>query len=183
MVSERDRSIRPELETGRRDRSGNDEGDFGRRSVLKLIGVSAIPAAAGTAAASSSGYGSGEYGAGPYGGDDVEDGDDDTDDGDDSTGTAPSIDAIELEERNNPQWARVEVRWTVSADDGLDSVTSELLLDGDEIDAVTSSASGTETSDEHQLRERRGHGETYEVVVTVTDQEGVETTETRPITL
>lgn len=73
MVSENTRSIPDSLsndeQTGGRhaDRRGSS---LERRSVLKLLGVSAIPFAAGmgSATASDDGYGAGGYGEGAYGG-------------------------------------------------------------------------------------------------------------------
>lgn len=81
MVSENNRSSRAvdgrqntatkgrNSDESERDRWGN-ESRMERRSVLKLLGVGAIPFAAGTASAaeSSDGYGTGEYGTGAYGG-------------------------------------------------------------------------------------------------------------------
>ncbi len=96
----------------------------------------------------------------------------------------PVIDEFELSENNNPQWARVNVDWEVSDPDGaLDTVVSELSLGGDVLDSSSSSVSGSSASGDHSLRERQGHGETYEVTLTVTDTAGNSTSETQSIDL
>ena len=105
----------------------------------------------------------------------------DPDDDEDEETTAPVIDEFELTDRSNPRWARVRVDWAVSDDDGnLDTVTSEL---GDGLDSQTSDVSGSSASGEHDLRERDGHGKTYDVTLTVTDTDGNSTSETKHIDL
>jgi len=102
------------------------------------------------------------------------------DDDDDEESTAPVIETFELTDASNPQWARVEVDWTVSDDDAnLDEVTS-VLKDG--VDSETSSVSGDSAAGLHELEERGGHGE-VEVTLTVTDTDGNETSDTKTITL
>ncbi|WP_119814300.1 S8 family serine peptidase [Halalkaliarchaeum desulfuricum] len=104
----------------------------------------------------------------------------DEEEDDDEESTAPVIDQFDLTDTSNPRWARVEVDWAVSDDDGnLDEVTS-VLKDG--IDSETSSVSGDAASGTHELRERDGHGEA-EVTLTVTDTDGNETSDTKSITL
>ena len=101
-------------------------------------------------------------------------------DDDDEESTAPVIDQFDLTDTSNPQWARVEVDWAVSDDDGdLEEVTSAL---NDGVDSETSSVGGDSASGTHELRERGGHGEA-EVTLTVTDENGNETTETDTIDL
>ncbi len=87
-----------------------------------------------------------------------------------------SIDKFELTGTSNPAWARVEVEWAVSDNDGnLEKVTSEMWLldeEGDrveKVDSETSYISGYEAGGTHELRNRGGHGETYEITLTVTD--------------
>ncbi|WP_336344150.1 S8 family peptidase [Halalkalicoccus ordinarius] len=96
--------------------------------------------------------------------------------------SAPAIDRFELTDASNPRWARVEVDWAVS-DDALETVESVLELDGDEVDSETSSVSGDGAEGEHELRERDGRGETYDVTLTVTDADGNSTSETDRIEL
>ncbi len=97
---------------------------------------------------------------------------------------APTIHTFELTDTSNPRWARVRVEWVVSHEGGqLDSVETALILDGNVIDSETSSVSGEQASGEHELRERDGHGETYEVKLTITDSAGNSTTEMREIGL
>ena len=73
--------------------SGGLESRFERRSVLKLLGVSALPFVAGTASASeTNGYGTGEYGIGAYGGETGGETDSETGSGTDDTDTSePSL--------------------------------------------------------------------------------------------
>ena len=102
----------------------------------------------------------------------------DTDDG-----TAPDIDYFDLTDTSNRRWARVEVDWTVSDEDGdLAEVTSEAVFANDGTDNETSSISGDSASGTHELRERDGHGE-VDVTLTVTDSEDNSTSETKGITL
>ena len=99
---------------------------------------------------------------------------------DDGESTAPVIEQFDLTDTSNPQWARVEVDWTVSDDDdNLAEVTSDL---NDGVDSETSSVSGDSASGTHELRERGGHGEA-EVTLSVTDEDGNETSETDSIDL
>lgn len=102
----------------------------------------------------------------------------DTDDG-----TAPVIDHFNLTDTSNRRWARVEVDWTVSDEDGdLAEVTSEAVFANDGTDNETSSISGDSASGTHELRERDGHGE-VDVTLTVIDSEDNSTSETKGITL
>jgi len=106
--------------------------------------------------------------------------DDDDEEDDDEETSDPVIETFELTDTSNPQWGRVEVDWAVSDDNGdLVEVTS-VLNDG--VDSETSSVSGSSASGTHELRDRGGHGEA-EVTLTVTDDDGNETSETRTITL
>ena len=133
-----------------------------------------------------------EYRAVAEAGDDSDTGDtlpfttesDDDDNDDDEETTAPVIDEFVLTDRSNPRWARVRVDWAVSDDDGnLDTVESVLELDGDEKDSEKSSVSGSDAEGEHDLRERDGHDETYDVTLTVTDTDGNKTSQTQQIDL
>ena len=109
-----------------------------------------------------------------------EDDDDDDDDDDDEETTAPEIDQFDLTDTSNPQWARVEVDWAVSDDDGnLDEVTTEVT---DWNDTITSNVSGSSASGTHEHRDRGGHDE-VDVTLTVTDTDGNETSDTKSITL
>lgn len=103
----------------------------------------------------------------------------DEDDGDEET-TAPTIEEFDLTDTSNPRWARVEVDWAVADDDSdLETVESVLELDGEQKDSQTSSISGSEANGEDELRNRDGHGETYDVTLTVTDIDGNSTSETK----
>lgn len=114
----------------------------------------------------------------------LEIGQEDDEDGSEEETTAPAIDLFELGDKSNPRWARVQVDWAVSDGDGnLDSVESVLKLDGEVKDRATSDVSGSLADGEHDLRERDGHGETYDVTLTVTDTEGNSTSATKQIAL
>ncbi|MFW5917917.1 MAG: S8 family peptidase [Haloferacaceae archaeon] len=103
-----------------------------------------------------------------------ESGDDSSDD------TAPVVDQFDLTDTSNPRWARVEVDWAVSDDDGdLDTVTTEVT---DWNSDSTSDVSGSTASGTHEHRQRDAHGE-IDVTLTVTDAGGNSTSETKSITL
>ncbi len=104
------------------------------------------------------------------------------DDPDDPVNGELSIDVFDLTDSSNPAWARVTVNWAVSGEN-LSSVQSELILDGNVIDSQTSSVSGSGASGEHSLRNRNGHGNTYQVKLTVTDAGGNSVSETKEIDL
>jgi subtilisin len=89
----------------------------------------------------------------------------------DETVSPLSIDKFILTNTSNPAWARVTVDWAVSGSN-LETVKSELSLNGNLIDSVTSSVSGSGASGSHELRNRGGSGETYEIKLTVTDTAG-----------
>lgn len=76
-----------------------------------------------------------------------------------------------------------EPKRSTSDDGNLDTVESVMELDGDEKDSETSDVSGSEAEGEHELRERDGHDETYDVTLTVTDTDDNETSDTKTITL
>ncbi|MFC7008688.1 hypothetical protein [Halalkalicoccus salilacus] len=94
--------------------------------------------------------------------------------------TSPVINRFELSDTSNPAWARVEVDWAVSDEDGdLNEVTT--VLNGG-VDSEISNVSGSSASGTHELRERNGHGEA-EVTLTVIDAQGNETSATETIEL
>jgi subtilisin len=85
--------------------------------------------------------------------------------------TSLSIDKFELTNTSNPAWARVSVDWTVSGSN-IKTVKSEMFLNGIPVDSATSSVSGSSASGSHELRNRGGSGQTYSVILTVTDDAG-----------
>jgi subtilisin len=89
----------------------------------------------------------------------------------DNGGGELTIDKFELTNTSNPAWARVRVDWAVSGSN-LATVKSELSLNGNLIDSVTSSVSGSVASGSHELRNRGGSGATYRIILTVTDTAG-----------
>ena len=103
--------------------------------------------------------------------------DDDDNDDDDTIESDPEIDQFDVTNRSSGPWSRADVDWAVSDDDGsLDSVTT-YLLDGDEVlDSETSSVSGSSASGEHEVRTR---DDPDSVRLTVTDEAGNETNETK----
>ncbi len=94
-----------------------------------------------------------------------------------------TIEVFDLTDTSNPAWARVTVEWTVSSVLGLATVKTEMILDGKVIDSKTSTVSGDTASGTHELRNRGGHGETYEIILTVSDTEGNTTSQTKLIDL
>ncbi len=106
-------------------------------------------------------------------------GDDEQDDEDDSATTAPAIDRFDVTRRTTGPWARASVVWSVSDEDGaLDAVTTELLADGNVIASEMSSLGGSSSSGEHRVRSR-DRGGPDEVRLTVVDEAGNETVETK----
>jgi subtilisin len=87
------------------------------------------------------------------------------------TGAQLSIDKFDVTNTSNPAWARVRVDWAVSGSN-LSSVKSEMYLNGNLIDSVSSSVSGSVASGSHELRNRGGSGQTYTIILTVTDAGG-----------
>ena len=101
-------------------------------------------------------------------------------DEEDEETTAPVIDQFELIDTSNPHWARVEVEWAVSDDDGnLDEVTTEVV---DWEDTSSSNVSGDSATGTHNHRERNAHEE-VDVTLTVTDTDGGSAKETKSIDL
>ncbi len=96
--------------------------------------------------------------------------------------TELSIDTFELTNTSNRAWARVTVDWAVSGSN-LSTVQSEMILDGNVVDRQTSSVSGNQAGGTHELRHRGGTGNTYSIVLTVTDAGGTTVSETREIPL
>lgn len=101
----------------------------------------------------------------------------------------PEIDSFDVTDDSNRHSVRASVNWTVSDPDGdLREVASELrYADGDEpLHAVSTDLEGGEESGTHTLRNGdrlEGAGETYEIVIRVTDGEGHETDAREEITL
>ncbi|QSW99780.1 hypothetical protein [Haloterrigena alkaliphila] len=144
-----------------------------------LAAVSSI--AAGADGSETVGYGGDGYGAGGYGGvDDSEP----VDGSEREESVGPVIDRLELRDRSNPQWARVGVDWSVShSDELLAEVESVLTGDGWGSISESTGVSGSNAAGEHGHRVRKGHGERYEVELTVTDTNGNTATETATIDL
>ncbi|TYL38283.1 serine protease [Natronococcus pandeyae] len=109
-------------------------------------------------------------------GDDDDDDDDDDDESDPESD--PDIDEFTVSTRTSGRWNRADVDWAVSDGDGaLESVTSELLAaDGVVLDSESSSVGGSSASGEHELR---SDDEPEEVRLTVVDESGNETSDTR----
>ena len=104
---------------------------------------------------------------------------DEEDDGDDPVDPSdPVIEEFDVTTRSSGPWARANVDWTVSDEDGdLDTVTSELLdSNGNILDSETTNISGSSASGEHEVRTRDNPAE---VRLTVTDGAGNETSQTQ----
>ena len=102
-------------------------------------------------------------------------------DNNDGTGdTAPAIDKFALSDDSNPAWTRYYVDWEVSDDDGdLNSVTSEMVdSDGNVLDSESSSVGGSSASGTHYLETKSNASE---IVLTVTDEAGNETSDSESI--
>lgn len=163
-----------------------------RRSFLTVAsGAAALAAVSSTAAGADGsetvGYGGDGYGAGGYGGVDDSETVDDSESSDGSEreeSASPVIDRLELRDRSNPQWARISVDWSVShSDELLEEVQSVLTGDGWGSISESTEVSGSTAAGEHGHRVRDGHGERYEVQLTVTDTNGDTATETATIDL
>ena len=88
--------------------------------------------------------------------------------------TPPEIDEFEVTDESNPAWARYEIDWAVSDEDGNLSMLELELTDssGTVVDSITHSVSGSSASGSDRLRHRnRGTGE-YVVSLTVRDATG-----------
>ncbi len=90
----------------------------------------------------------------------------------------PDIDEFTVSTRIGGRWYRADVDWAVSDDGALESVTSELVAaDGTVLDDETSSVGGSSASGERDLR---SDDEPEAVRLTVVDEGGNETSDTRP---
>ena len=92
----------------------------------------------------------------------------------------PSIETFDLTDESNPQWDRVTVGWATTAGTGeLESVRSELVGDDGTVhDEGSTEADGASASGEHALRSTDGGP--YEIVLTATDEYGIEAIESKP---
>ena len=125
--------------------------------------------------------GDGDPGDGDPGDGDPGDGDPgDGDPGDGDPGNDdPVIDNISVNSYSTGPWSRADINWTVSDINGdLATVTSELLSGTSVVATQSSNVSGSSASGLHELRHR---GSVSAVRVTVTDQNGNSTTETRSL--
>jgi hypothetical protein len=105
---------------------------------------------------------------------------------DEEVETEPTVVEIQLTDRSNTAWSRVDVDWTVSdPNNNLNYVTSELRRKNDTqvIDTDISSVNGGSAEGSHDLRNRGGSNESYEVKCTVTDTDGNSTSKTGLIEL
>ncbi len=111
-------------------------------------------------------------------GKDDPDGGNGSDDGSDGN-NEPEIDNITVSSYSSGPWLRADVSWSVSDIDGdLSSVKTELLNGTNSVDSATTSISGSSASGLSELRTR---GNADSVRVTVTDNAGNSTIETRSL--
>lgn len=108
---------------------------------------------------------------------------DSSDDGGDDDGevgdNSPVIDNFTASGRTTGPWQRATANWTVSDEDGdLDTVVIEMLDGSSVVDSATINVSGSSGSGETELR-TRGGADT--VRLTVTDENGNTTSDTRSI--
>ena len=93
----------------------------------------------------------------------------------------PKIDRFELEDRSNPVWLRTRIDWRVTADADLVECKTEFRVGGTTVDTETSSISGSTATGEHNHRYRTRRDRTAEVVMTVTDVDGREASESKSL--
>ena len=99
--------------------------------------------------------------------------------GEDDGESDPVIDGFDVSTSTSGPWFNVDNDWEVSDDDGnLDTVVTELLDGGTVVDSESSNVSGSSASGEHELRTR---DDANEVRMTVTDEDGNETSETKAV--
>lgn len=92
---------------------------------------------------------------------------------------SPVIENFTVSGRSTGPWLRATADWTVSDEDGdLDTVVVEMLDGTSVVDSVTTNVSGSSASGETELRTR---GSADSVRITVTDENGNTTTDTRSI--
>ena len=150
-----------------------------RRLFLQILGGATVTAAAtGSVSASTddetSAYGVGGYGDEAYGRDDGAD--------DDET-SGPTIESLDVDAHRSSIWAHVSLEWSVSSDSGLDTCRTELFLDGEVVDLEKTSLGGqTDADGDHRVRHVDLDGDgSYEMVFTVTDENGNTTTATEAV--
>jgi hypothetical protein len=97
-----------------------------------------------------------------------------------NTGTPPSIDTFTITDRSNPRWNRFRVDWSVSDADGDLSNVSVELLDGSGfvLDSAMTNVSGFTAAGSTDVRTT---STAAELVLTVTDDAGNETTDSKPV--
>jgi aqualysin 1 len=110
------------------------------------------------------------------GGDDGSDGDNGDDNGGEGNND-PVINSFTFNNYSNGPWNRTDVNWNVSDQDGnLSSVKTELLDGSAVVDSQTSNISGSSASGLHELRTRNSADA---VRITVTDQNGNSSSQTK----
>jgi PKD repeat protein len=100
----------------------------------------------------------------------------------------PSIDTFQTSDTSktggNPKYAQFDVDWQVSDDTQVSSLELTMTrVDGNQVDSSTQSLSGTSASGTTTLRgpdqSKNPGGQKYDITLTVTDDEGIETSQTR----
>ncbi|KXA93730.1 hypothetical protein AKJ66_01270 [candidate division MSBL1 archaeon SCGC-AAA259E22] len=96
---------------------------------------------------------------------------------------APVIESFVLSDTSNPAWARVEVDWAVSDEDGdLDNVKLEVLDGkGNVTTKKTIQVSGSGASGVDELKEKGAHDSFVKVRIVVSDAAGNTTSKTKEI--
>lgn len=103
----------------------------------------------------------------------------------DSGSTAPAIDSYSVTEADSPNpHCEITADWSVSdADSDLDIVAVEVFdSSGSLVDAATTDVSGSTASGTDQFEIKHAEGQTFDVVLTVTDSKNDSSSETRSIT-
>ena len=96
----------------------------------------------------------------------------------------PEIDQFDVIDQSHPVHAEVIVEWAVSSnEDKIDHVTSFLYLDNSLEDSESETIDASEATGEHTLDAHHGVGETFDVVLEVSDTQGYVTSQTQEVTL
>ncbi|MFP8958062.1 glycosyl hydrolase [Natrialbaceae archaeon A-CW3] len=105
------------------------------------------------------------------------------DDNGDSGESAPRIDQFNVTETSSGPWARFSVEWAVSdPNSDLNLVVVELVDDNEDVvDSASTNVSGSSDSGEDSVRDR-DDGSPYEITLTVSNEQGERTIETKEIT-
>jgi len=101
------------------------------------------------------------------------------------TASAPTVDSYTVTEAGSPNpHAEITADWSVDdADSDLDTVALEVTdSSGSVVDSATNDVTGSTATGTDQFKIKQADGQTFDVVLTVTDAAGQSTSETRTVT-